>query len=89
MIGVTILNEQFSHEKLEELISRVEMARPQRETLFYPLSIWEFELLAHHEYFRIEDGTLLYCGCNIGIVENDTKKTNRFFRMAKKLINEG
>ena len=83
------MNEQFSHEKLEELIAQVEMARPRREVLLYPLSIWEHELLSHHEYFRIEDETLLYCGCEVGFIGNDTKKTNRFLRMAEELINKG
>jgi hypothetical protein len=88
MIEVMILNDQFSREKLEELIAQVEMAKPQRETLFYPLSVWEFEFLCHNECFRIEDGVLLYCGCEVGIIGNDTKKIDRFLHMAEKLIGE-
>ena len=88
MIGVTTLNDQFSREKLEELITQVKMAKPQRETLFYPLSVWESEFLCHNAYFRIEDGVLLYCGCEVGIIGNDTKKIDRFLRIAEKLIGE-
>lgn len=83
------MNKPFSHEDLEQLISLVESAKPQREALFYPLNIWEFELLCHSEYFRMEDGVLLYCGCEVGIIGNDTEKIDRFLRMVEKIISEG
>lgn len=82
------MNKPFSHKDLKQLISQIEAAKPQREVLFYPLNVWELELLRHSEYFRIEDGMLLYCGCEVGTIGNDTKKINKFLRMAEKLIGE-
>ena len=83
------MNEPFSLESLEKLISQVEAARPSERTEFILTpSVWKSELRSHPDRFRMDNGELLWLGVKVGTIGSEQKQ-DEFWRMANQYVFDG